>query len=334
MSNPVTPTLAAELAARFATRATPFANGTRRPDAGLGELAARGLALDGDRAHQVALVRTVATGCATSAHALATQAVVADTLASASTDRLGVIAAAIRAGATTGVLVLPDTVDRSGAGTPSHITDGDTLVVSGTIRTRPDLDPTPSIVVFATVDPTGSLRLAALETDHPGVTVSTGTTSPGRSDHPPTTLLLDEVRIPADQIVADQLDTTRAAVHAHARTLRCAVDLGITDAALWAMGVSLSRANPRQRHQHSSLLARRLTLGGRITTGTGTEDLDALVVSTAALAREAVVLESHVVRGRGRTMDDPTARRLRELRALSTRLPAVSDLRPPVAVTS
>lgn len=209
--------------------------------------------------------------------------------------------------------------------------EGGELVLDGRIAWASNLHADALIVLAAAVDGLGPVVLT-LDADADGVSVRNATGLLALDATASGAIVLDGVRVPADDLLDEPFEQFLARVRRPFLSLQSGFCLGLARAALDAAAGNLEGLGSLFAAEHEELSAQVRGAADRLSAladdpAAGRRELVRLRLDVALLARDAVRVEAAVTGGRGYVASSPTARRLREAAFLPVQSPTEAHLR-------
>ena len=293
---------------------------------------------DGRLVEQVRATAQLAGECVSTAFSLWAHRMVVEYLLTAGTDWANATAARLVAGQELGVTAMaPAQKDATGTGSIELTArpEGSGWVVDGPIRWATNLHPD-SVMVTAAVTPDGGRIVVALPLDAPGVTVGKHFDLLALGSTASSSVTLDGVVVPAEQVLATELKPFLGLVRPTFAAIQAALALGLArrsldEARAGLRGITevfradVDETDVRLRVAEQALL----DLAGSIGTSAqaGKRELLTLRLDASELATAAAGLELRVAGGRAFVRTSPTNRRYREAAFLPVQSPSEGQLR-------
>jgi alkylation response protein AidB-like acyl-CoA dehydrogenase len=348
LTQPLSSERASQVREYFAAHAAEVDSGARDIREGLRWLAQRGLlglGLARDRGDQLApmgaLIAEIAEQCMSSAFALWCHHMVME-YASAANDPFPREAVLERLGSVDllGSTALGTAMAHAVMGSPLTVRfrqEGDELVLDGRITWASNLltDPDAALTVTAATDDAGRRIIVALPLDTPGVSVLGYPPLLALQSTRSSSVVLQNVRIGAQWIVADELMRCLADIRPRFLVLQSSFCLGLSRAAMRGVRADSETSHgvftddvaqlEDQLGSHAERLDQQLRQPS--TSAMPMREFVQTRLDLAVLAQATTRLESTLRGGRAYRLDDPAGRRFREAAFLPVQSPTEGQLR-------
>ncbi len=330
-----------ELEAVFSARAGGVDGGDVDLREGLSYLGARGLIGHRDPLVQSDVLREVSASCMASAFSLWAQVMVVRYLEHPGSEFLADLSGELRqatlAGSTAMAGAFQD-ADGFRELETRYLREGSDVVITGSVRWASNLFEDGFVMVLAARGEDGSRIVVAVPSGTPGLEVrpardllALGSTASG-------SVYLDEVRVGPEWIVSVRFEEFVESVRPEFLAYQCAFCLGLADASLSVSADRLGHSYDGFADEHALLLARSEAVSSAqravLVPGLTKRELVETRLEAAAVAHDAVTLESKLVGGAGYVSHSPTARRLREAAFLPIQSPTEGHLRWQLAASA